>query len=258
MTRTERLSAIVQTLRISGVSNVEELSRQLAVSHMTVRRDLLALEEQEEVRVLYGSVVLHPKASARTGQAPYSLIAAGAEHPEEKRRIGRLAASLIEPGDSLIIDAGSTTEYLAKYLPEEIAYTVLSYALNIVSETARRSNCRSVFSGGLFHENTMMFESPEGREAIRNFRANRAFISAAGLDKEFGVTCRNSYERETKKEAIRSSQRAILLVDSSKLGVVRSDYFAELADFDEVITDAGISSDYLASFEKAGLRVRIA
>jgi len=135
---------------------------------------------------------------------------------------------------------------------------VLCYSLNIVSETARRKACRSVFSGGLFHENTMTFESPEGREAIRNFRANKAFISAAGVDREFGVTCMNSYERETKKEAIRSSQRAILLVDSSKLGVVRSDYFAELTDFDEVITDAGIPQEYVESFEKLGIGVRIA
>jgi len=95
--RFERMSAIMQTLRINSVSNVEELSRQLKVSHMTVRRDLLALEQREEVKVLYGSVMLHPKASARANQAPYSLIAAGAEHPEEKRRIGQLAASLIEP-----------------------------------------------------------------------------------------------------------------------------------------------------------------
>lgn len=258
MNKSERLDAILQTLRINSVSSVQELSRQLKVSHMTVRRDLLALEQDEEVRVLYGSVMLHPKSSARAIEEPYSLIAAGAEHPDQKRTIGQLAAALVEPQDSLIIDAGSTTEYLAKYLPESISYTVLCYSLNIISETARRRNCRSVFSGGVFHENTMMFESPEGLEAIRNFRATKAFVSAAGVDRQFGVTCMNAYERETKKEVIRSSQRTILLVDSSKLGVIRSDYFANLSDFDEVITDSGISEEYVEFLKAQGITLRIA
>lgn len=258
MKKTDRLKAIMETLRINNVSNVDELSRQLNVSHMTVRRDLVALEQEQEVRVLYGSVMLHPRRTEEAKQAPYSLIAAGAEFPEEKRRIGQLAASLIEPEDSLIIDAGSTTEYLAKYLPEDINYTVLSYALNIVAESARRRNCRTVFSGGLYHENTMMFESPEGLETIRSFRATKAFLSAAGLDADFGLTCMNAYERETKKLAIRSAQKVILLIDSSKFGVVRSDYFAPLSEFDEVITDQGIPDQYVTYIEDLGITVRIA
>ena len=258
MNKSERLDAIMQTLRINSVSSVQELSRQLKVSHMTVRRDLLSLEQDEEVRVLYGSVMLHPKSSARAIEEPYSLIAAGAEHPDQKRTIGQLAAALVEQEDSLIIDAGSTTEYLARYLPESVNYTVLCYSLNIISETARRRNCKSVFSGGVFHENTMMFESPEGLEAIRNFRATKAFVSAAGVDRQFGVTCMNAYERETKKVVIRSSQRVILLVDSSKFGVIRSDYFADLSEFDEVITDSGISEEYVEFLKAQGITLRIA
>lgn len=258
MNRSERLDAIMKTLNINSVSSIPELSRQLQVSHMTVRRDLDSLEKEEKVRVLYGSVMLHPKSSASSAELHYSLIAAGAEHPEEKRKIGQLAASLIEPQDSLIIDAGSTAEYLAKYLPERISYTVLCFALNIIAESARRSNCKSVFSGGEYHENTMMFESPEGMEAIRNFRATKAFITAAGVDRACGVTCMNAYERETKKVAIRSSQRAILVIDSSKFGVVRSDYFGELSDFDEVITDEGIPHEYRDYLESLGILVRIA
>lgn len=256
--RFERLNAIMQALRISKALSVQELSKQLKVSHMTVRRDLLSLAKNEQVKMLHGSVILHPKSSVRENESYYSLIAAGAKHPDLKRRIGQLAASLIEAEDTLIIDSGSTTEYLAKYLPEDINYTVLSYSLNIISETVRRPNCKSTFSGGTFHENTLMFESPEGLEMIRRFRATKAFISAAGANYQFGVTCMNPYERETKRVVIRSSMKKILLIDSSKFGVMRSDYFAELSEFDVIITDAGIPREYSEIITSLGITLRIA
>lgn len=258
MNRDERVNAIMQTLQICKASSVQELSEQLKVSHMTIRRDLVSLIKSERVKVLHGSVILHPRSSARVDESYYSLIAAGAKNPDQKRRIGQLAASLIEPDDTLIIDAGSTTEYLGKYLPENISYTVLSYALNVVSETVRRRNCQSIFSGGVFHENTLMFESPEGLATIRRFRATKAFISAAGANHPFGVTCLNSYESATKKAVILSAMRKILLVDSSKFGIIRSDFFAELSDFNEIITDSEISEEYLEIINGLGITLRIA
>jgi DeoR family deoxyribose operon repressor len=258
MNKSERLNVIIQTLSISRGSSVQELSEQLKVSHMTVRRDLDLLVQSGRVRVFHGSVILHPSPSSRAEDSYYSLIGAGAENPEKKRSIGQLAASLIEPEDTLIIDCGSTTEYLAKYLPHGFRYTVLSYALNIVSETVRRKNCKSLFSGGMFHENTLMFESPEGLEMIRNFRATKAFISASGASHQFGVTCMNGYERETKKAMIQSSMKKILLVDSSKFDVIRSDYFAELSDFDEIVTDSAIPAEYTEIITSLGITLRIA
>ncbi len=258
MNRTDRQNVIMQTLQISKAASVQELSRQLNVSHMTIRRDLASLEESEKVKVFHGSVILHPKSDTRENESYYSLIAAGAEHPEQKRRIGQLAASLIEPEDTLLIDVGSTTEYLAKYLPEDFPYTVLCFSLNVVSETVRRRNCKTVFGGGTYHENTLMFEGPGSLEMIRNFRATKAFISASGANSQYGVTCMNAYERETKKAILQSSMKKILLVDSSKFGVIRSDYFAELSDFDEVVTDPGISEEYAQFITDLGVVLRIA
>jgi len=122
----------------------------------------------------------------------------------------------------------------------------------------RRKNIRTMFSGGIFHENTLMFESSEGLSMISRYRATKAFITASGVNHQFGVTCMNPYERETKKAAIRSSMKKILLVDSSKFGTVRSDYFAELADFDEIITDGGIPEEYAEIIKKLGVKLRIA
>jgi len=258
MNKAQRLNAIVQTLQITRAASVHELSEQLKVSHMTVRRDLTTLVADEKVKIFHGSVILHPKSDPDGRESYYSLIAAGAEHPELKRRIGQLAASLIEPEDTLLIDVGSTTEYLAKYLPRDFSYTVLCFSLNVVSEAVRRGNCKTLFGGGAYHENTLMFEGRESLDMIRNFRATKAFISASGVTGQFGVTCMNSYERETKKAILQSSVRKILLVDSSKFGVIRSDYFAELSAFDEIVTDAGIPEEYATSITDQGTTLRIA
>jgi DeoR family transcriptional regulator, deoxyribose operon repressor len=258
MNRTDRQNVIMQTLQISKAASVQELSRQLKVSHMTVRRDLAFLVESQKVKIFHGSVMIHPRSDARENESYYSLIAAGAEHPELKRTIGQLAASMIEPEDTLLIDVGSTTEYLAKYLPEDFSYTVLCFSLNVVSETVRRRNCKTIFGGGTYHENTLMFEGPQSLEMIRNFRATKAFISASGVNNHFGVTCMNGYERETKRAILQSSMKKILLVDSSKFGVIRSDYFAELSDFDEIVTDPGIPEEYAQFIKDLGVVLRIA
>lgn len=258
MNKLERVDVIMRTLRSHNASTVQELSGLLGVSHMTIRRDLASLAHDGKIRLLYGGIVLAPGGEASPGESYYSLISAGSRNPDSKKRIAALAASLVEPEDSLIIDAGSTTEYFAKCLPEDREYKVLSYALNIVSETVRRKNVKTLFSGGIFHDNTLMFESPEALSLIRRYRATKAFISASGIDYRFGVTCMNSYERETKKAVILSSMRKILLVDSSKFGIVKSDHFAELADFDEIITDAGIPAEYIEIIRKLGIALRIA
>jgi DeoR family transcriptional regulator, deoxyribose operon repressor len=258
MNRDERLDYIMQTLRVSKGSSVLNLAEQLKVSHMTVRRDLSMLMADGQVKMHHGSVTLHPSVEDEAPEHFYSLITAGSTNPGQKRRIGELAASLIQPDDNLIVDCGSTTEYLAKNLPEGFPYTMLCYALNIASEGARRKNCRLMFSGGLFHENTLMFESPEGLEMIRNFRATKAFISASGASGQFGVTCLNFYERETKRTIIRSSMKKILLIDSSKFDVVRSDRFAEFRDFDEIITDEAIPEETADGIRRMGILLRIA
>jgi len=255
MAKTERSSEILRMLEADQALSIQDLSSRLEVSPMTVRRDLAELAALDKVKVLYGSVMLNPAGPARGADSPYTLISAESQHPDEKRRIGELAASLVESGDSLILDNGSTTEYLARSLPEDIPFTALCCALNLITECARRRNCKSIISGGLFHENTLMFESPEGLAIIRSFRATKAFISASGVDARFGVTCSNSYERETKKAMIASSMRKILVADSSKFGLLRSDYFAELAEFDEIVTDSGLSAEYVGIIESLGIKL---
>ncbi len=245
-----RLGRIVALLKEHNGASIRELSETLDVSVMTVRRDLMDLASENVVKLIFGGVVLNPDKLTLDPAIEYNLLSERDQHPREKDRIGKKAASLVEPGDIIIVDSGTTSEALVRNLPNNFPITVLCYASNILELTLKRRNCTPIFAGGYFHANTLMFESPEGVELISRNRASKAFIAASGVHEKLGVTCAKAYESPTKSAAIKSSLRNILMVDSSKFDAVKAAHFAELTDFDTVITDAGIPARYLELLEE--------
>ena len=253
--RRERLAAIVEILQSKNAATLAELAGELSVSEMTIRRDLNLLAQDNIVKVLHSGAVLNP---GSVGSSRYSLTEAGALRREQKTAIGRRAAALLEEGDIIIIDGGSTTEYLAQHIPETLQLTVLCWALNILVEVHRRETCSLMFAGGSLHENSLVFESPEGIELVNRYRANKAYLSASGVSEKLGVTCTNAYEVEMKKASIRSSLERILLVDSSKFGTIQPAYFADLSEITTVVTDSGIPAEYAEHIRSLGIALHIA
>jgi len=255
--RRERLAGIVQTLQVRNAATIRELAGLFAVSEATVRRDLARLASEDIVTLVHSGAVLNASSRDR-GQPRYSLAEAGTVRVEAKMRIGRKAASLLEQGEIVIVDSGSTTECLARSIPMDMSLTVLCFSLNVLVEVHRREKCRLVFTGGELHENTLMFENPHAAELIRRYRAGTAFISASGVNERLGVTCANHYEVASKRAAIQSSLRRILLADSSKFGRVQAAYFADLTEFDTVITDTELGQEQREALERLGVNVILA
>jgi DeoR family deoxyribose operon repressor len=173
----------------------------------------------------------------------------------EKIRIGKKAASLLEADDIAIIDAGSTTGAFAREIPESLRLTVLCFSVNIFAELQKRKNCRIMMTGGYYHDDTTMFESIEGLQLIGKTRATKSFIGASGVSSSLGVTCTDAYQVESKKAALKSSQKKVLLADSSKFGKVQHAFFADLKDFDIVITDKDIPADYQQVINSLGIQL---
>jgi len=132
MKKTDRRNRIFEIVKRENGVPIQTLSRHLGVSHMTVRRDLEDLVRDNLVKLIHGGVILSPEMSNEAAEHPYSLNSAGQLHTAEKERIGVLAASLVRPQDTLILDSGSTTEFIARSLPDTQPLTVISYALNII------------------------------------------------------------------------------------------------------------------------------
>ena len=252
----ERIKRIVDILKNEKAVTITNLAATLKVSYMTIRRDLIDLGNDGLAEILNGVVMLKPD-YASTSERKYSLTDAGSHMLDAKERIGRLAATFIKDNDIIIIDTGSTAEFLARNIPDNISVTILCYTINTLMEVYRK-NCNIIFAGGYLHGNTLMFESPEGLALIKRNRATTAFVTASGISLELGVTCSNHYEDSVKRAILSSSQKQILLADSSKFGKVRSTYFADLEEFDSVITDTGLPEEYQQALKEKGLKIYLA
>jgi len=240
----ERLNRLIGILEQQNGVPIRELAVMLDVSEMTVRRDLESLKARGIVLDIPGAAVLNTQHVPDSDEEYYQLSVATRAHMKEKERIGKSAASLIEQDDCVIIDDGSTAECLAESIPRDIRLTVFTCNLNILNKICANPNISIIFGGGYFHPDTMLFECPESIQLIEKIRATKVFVSAAGVHNSMGVTCMNNYELSTKEAIIRSGAEKILIVDSSKFGMIKPCFLADLDSFDRIITDQGLSDEW--------------
>ncbi|MDR2662798.1 MAG: DeoR/GlpR family DNA-binding transcription regulator, partial [Treponema sp.] len=234
------------------------LAQILRVSTMTIRRDLDYLAEQNIVRFYHGGVVFNPHfLEKETNPNDYFLPRQTMLHKEEKDRIAKKALELIVPQETIMLDSGTTIYYLARELPENQNLTVISWSLNVLEELIRKPRNNILVQGGIYHQETQMFENTQGLDTIKNSRASKVFISAGGFHINLGITTPFHYEVETKRAAIKYSMTSVLLIDSSKFGKVCSAHMTDTGDFRTIITDSGISPEYEEYIRSAGLELFI-
>ncbi len=255
MDKNQRLKSIINLLEVKKVVHIKELMERFKVTEMTIRRDLRILKDDMIVELIPGGAILKSYTDSEEEYENYLITHAETKRIREKARIGQKAASLIKPNETIAIDVGSTTEHVAKFIHENIPVSVLCYGLNILVEIYRKKNCSPIFAGGYYHDDSMMFETREGIDLIKRIRADKAFISAAGVHSNFGITTVNNYEVDAKQAVMHSSKSNILLTDSTKFGKTRMAYFAELQDFDMIITDSEISDEYRSIIAELGIEL---
>lgn len=247
-TKKARLESLIRMLQVEGSLKITEISARLGVSPMTTRRDLELLSSQGEVKVLYGAVI-YTGDEAKGSLSDYLLDVAESLNKEKKKRIAQHAASLIEDNDIIFLDGGSTTELLAQYIPSEYHITVVCCSINVFLTIANKKNIDVILSGGMYNRKTMILEQAMDSEILKNNRIRKAFISAGGVHEKLGVTCANQNECVIKKTAMESSLEKILVVDSTKFGYVHSCYFADMEEFDTILTDMNLQANYQKFFE---------
>lgn len=239
-----RIYAVMDALRTSPVLSIKELAVRFDVSEMTIRRDLEYLKENQ---------LLYDKNQGKGQEDEYIYSEEQIKHLDKKRRIARFAAGLIEAEDILILDSGTTTGELSRYVPDTFPLTVLCYNFHILSQLYRQDNLSLIFAGGHYHKRDLMFESKEGVDLIKRIRASKMFVSASGVHDKLGITCAYPYETATKRAAIDSALKKILVADSSKFGQVRPGYFAQLDEMDEIITDSDLTKEWREQIASRGI-----
>jgi DeoR/GlpR family transcriptional regulator of sugar metabolism len=209
--RWENLRAL---LRQSGVSRVEDLSRQLKVSAATVRRDLDQLERNGAIRRVHGGAV---SVESRLEEPVFENKTALAVR--EKRRIADAALPLVGAGETIYLDGGSTVLELARLLRDRSNLTVVTNSLHAAHELAGRGP-RLIVIGGELRRLSQTLVGPLTRPVLQGLHLDKAFMGTIGFSAKEGLTTTDPSEAFTKLEVMAQSRQVIVLADSSKAGKV--------------------------------------
>ncbi len=254
MADAQRSRRIVDIISSQGAKSVKMLALELGVSEMTVRRDLQHLRERGIINMLHGLAF----GNDGTEGVFYDLHEQQRIMHNEKAAIGRVAAAMIEPSDSVYIDGGTTAAFMARNIPRGMDITVICSTINVLVEMHKKNIEKIIFSGGYYHESTQTFESPEALMMLGNIRASKAFVTSAGVSMELGLTCVHQYEIGLKRLGLNNALKKILMVDSSKFGKVSSAFFGTLAQIDTIVTDQAIPDAWINFLRDSGKEIIIA
>ena len=229
-----RIMALSLALAERKVIHLKEAAALMQVSEMTVRRDVAANPD------LFGTLGAHIVSAGRSDlEVPYAIDRAAESHSAAKRQASINALRYLQPDETVFVDCGSTLTHLVDLIPADTRLTVVCYAFNTAERLIAKQNITLVLLGGVYHPASASFAGASGSDTLDALGINAAFLSASGVDQQRGVSCEQFHEVPIKRKAMERAQRRYLICDSSKIGRVRPAYFADIGDFDAVITESG-------------------
>jgi DeoR family transcriptional regulator of aga operon len=250
----ERRHRIVALLREHGKVTVEALAARFATSAVTIRTDLAALEADGALERTHGGALLRREDDDQPIAVKQTL------HHAEKVRIAKVAAGLIQDGETIILDSGTTTAEIAKQIRklEVHSINVITNALNIASLLADIPAVRLIMPGGILRPESNSLSGHIAEAALANLQADRLFLGADGLDPEIGVMTPHLPEAQLNAKMIEISRQVIAVADSSKLMRRNISLIARVEQLHMLITDTGADPDVVAELQRRGVEVRLA
>lgn len=247
-----RRAIILEKLDKDGQVNVPELSKELKVSEVTIRNDLIRLEQKNMlIRARGGAIKID-----RVG-IDFTLSDKNKQHFEEKKRIGKAAAGLVEDGDTIILDSGTTTMEIARNLLNVNNLTVITNALNIANQLADHQKANVIIPGGFLRKNSLSLVGGAAEENFKNYFCDRLFLAVDGFNTTHGLSTPNVEEAHLNRVMIEISKQVIVVADSSKFHKRSFAFISPITDVDVVVTDAEIPAEDRKKLENAGVKVII-
>jgi DeoR/GlpR family transcriptional regulator of sugar metabolism len=253
MLAAERRKRIAESIRSRGVVSVTEMAEVLGTSEITLRRDLrLMAEEGLLVRthggaILPGGLAHEPSYSEKANQAA-----------AEKAAIARLAASMIRPGDSIVLGPGTTTQALARLLVDFPELTVVTNSLLVAEALMPASHVEVIVTGGTLRRPIHALVGPATEESVRTLRASQAFISGNGLTAERGLSTPSPLVAAADRALAAAAQQTVVLVDHTKVGHETMCQTVPADRISTLITDSGADVRQLDAIREIGVAVLVA
>lgn len=241
----ERQRQILERLNAEHEVKIAELKEMFSVTEMTLRRDLEKLETAGNIRRTFGGAILVGRDIAL--QERFGIMS------EAKSRIGKAAAALVQPGESIFIDAGTTTLQVARYLPAGLPVTVVTNAVTIASELMGKQ-IQTIVTGGMLIEATAALSGPYTDKMLSSMAFDRVFLGATGVNLSHGFSNSNIHEAEIKKLAMKQAKETNIVMDHSKFGNQVLFSFAELSEASRIISDQLPDDELRLGCEEVSIR----
>jgi DeoR family fructose operon transcriptional repressor len=241
---------IVELARREGRVDVARLADDFGVTTETIRRDLSTLERQAMVRRLHGGAIPTERLGFEPGVSKRSGVMVA-----EKERIAKAALEEVPDEGAILIDAGTTTAWLAEALPSERELTVVTNSATISVTLAAKPNAKVLMLGGRVRGRTLAAVGEWTTIALAQIYIDVAFVGTNGFSAQRGLTTPDPAEAAAKRAMIKAARRTVVLADHTKFGADALMRFADLRDVDVLITDTGLDTDLVGELEGAGPRV---
>lgn len=207
-----RQKLILSALKVNGECRVSDLARQFQLSEMTVRRDLQVLEARGLLKRVHGGAVMADRDVVYQIRARLGL--------SQKQQIGHTAAGLIHSGQSIYLDAGTTTLEIARAIRSELPHithlTITTHGINIANELSGQTTHRLILIGGEVYQNAYSTVGPTAEAQVSSQQYDVFFLAAGGVDRESGWSNTNFAEALIKRAALAQSRETYAVADSSK------------------------------------------
>lgn len=247
-----RREAILEALLSRGLVEIAELSDQLGVSDMTIRRDLAALEGEGVLRRVHGGAT---RVLSGTYEPPFAVRAR--LHRGAKEAIAREVATQVTDGEAVIVDGGTTGLAIASALADRVI-TVCPLSLRVTNVLAEAGTVRLLVPGGFVRPRELSFVGQPVIRSLEEHVFDTYVMTVSGATIAAGLTEWNSEDAAIKRAALQNANRCILVCDSSKFGESAFTKIAPLTTPDLVVTDAGISDEIQDRLLDAGVKLVIA
>lgn len=248
----DRRHEIIELLVVKGTVSVDDMAQRFAVSKMTIHRDLDDLESEGLLRKIRGGATIELSGQFESDFRYRARMAAS-----EKRSIARAAAEFIEPGTSVMIDDGSTSQTIVPYLIEKRPLTIITNNLAVITDLSGQSGLDVIALGGTFSKKFNGFFGVLTEKALEGLRADTLVMSSSSIN---GRTAFHQDQEvlEVKRRMIASSAKRYLMVDHKKFGRTALHLLSDLSVFDQVITTDALPSETARSLRSEGINLHFA
>lgn len=255
MVNLERRKQILDLLEKEGEIRTIDLSERLGVTGATIRTDLRDLAREGAIVRYHGGIKL-PK--NRTKQSGENYMVRSVSNVDLKTAIGKAAASFVGDGDTIFMDASSTTFHMVSFLDNTDNVTVITNGIHTAMELQHHNNFKSIIIlGGMLRPHSGAIEGMSSREMLGRLSGEYYFVSGNGFSVEAGLTGNNFFELELKRMCAERAKHIVALVDSTKMGVDSASNFIPTDKIDYLITDSGAPQEIIEKCIQKGIKVTV-